>query len=80
MTETKLQVVKSRSPWSEGWMGVAMGITLIGSALLTMGGTSSKAPATRETSSASAAASADSGRALTADADADRDTLDLQLD
>ncbi|MEP7132287.1 MAG: hypothetical protein ABI914_03935 [Acidobacteriota bacterium] len=78
MTETKLQVVKSRSPWSEGWMGVAMGITLIGSALLTMGGTSANAPATRETSSASAAASPDSGRALAADAD--RDTLDLQLD
>ena len=78
MTETKLHVVKSRSSWSEGWMGVAIGITLIGSALLTMGGTSSNAPATRETPSASAAASTDIGRALAADAD--RDNLDLQLD
>ncbi len=78
MTDTKLHVVKSRSSWSEGWMGVAMGITLIGSALLTMGGTSSNAPATPETSSASAAASPDSGPSLAADAD--RDNLDLQLD
>ena len=78
MTEKKLEARTSRSPWREGWIGVGMGLALIGSALLTMGGTSASAPSNRQSASVSAAAPVDIAPSRLANAD--RDNLDLQLD
>lgn len=77
MSEKELQRMKRRSIWSEGWMGVGMGLVLIAAALLSMGGS----PANGRSEKASSVAAESSTVASTPGiANADRDTLDLQLD